>query len=203
MLTGDVEVGGSSRAPSPARSVGSSDEGPQGLRRPSAAPTCSMPARAAGLPTTAVGKGGDLFSGRGIARNLRPRATRPARPLVSSSARSQTPGAASCSPTSSTSTRSTVTATPHRGMRRRSGTSTQRSRLLEALRPGDVLMVTADHATTRRPLDRTIPGARPHPRRRGPVPAGLDLGRRQTFATCRDHRRLLASNRPRWGTTFL
>lgn len=142
-------------------------------------------ARAAGLPTTAVGKVGDLFSGRGIGRNLPAKGNEACLAALASLILEEP------DPAGSLVFANLVdfdTLFGHRndpagyaGALREFDAAL--GRLLEALRPGDVLFVTADHGN-----DPTTPST-DHSRELVPilavghrVPSGLDVGRRQTFA---------------------
>jgi phosphopentomutase len=186
MLTGDLEVG---------RVIARPFSGTQGAfvrtgdRRDFAvlppAPTLLDAAQAAGVATTAVGKVGDLFSGRGIARTI-PAKGNEACLAALASAIHEEPFAGG-----SLVFANLVDFDTLYGHRNDPAGYAEALRafdvglggLLEALRPGDVLMVTADHGN-----DPTTPST-DHSRELVPilavghrVPAALDLGRRQTFA---------------------
>lgn len=208
MLTGDLEVGRVIARPfagSVGRFVRTGDRKDFAVLPP--APTVLDAARAAGLPTTAVGKVGDLFSGRGIVRNL-PAKGNEACLAVLASVVDEEPD-----PRGSLVFANLVdfdTLYGHRNDPAGYAKALQDfdgalAGLLEALRPGDVLMVTADHGN-----DPTTPST-DHSRELVPilavghrVPAGLDLGRRQTFAdVAATIARLLALEPPPTGTAFL
>jgi phosphopentomutase len=186
MLTGDVEVG---------RVIARPFAGTAGHffrtrdRRdyavPPPVPTLLDAARAAGLATTAVGKVGDLFSGRGIGRDLPAKGNEACLAALASLILEEP------DPAGSLVFANLVdfdTLFGHRndpagyaGALREFDAAL--GRLLEALRPGDVLMITADHGNdpttpstdhTREVVPILAAGAR--------VPAALDVGRRQTFA---------------------
>ena len=208
MLTGDLEVGRVIARPF-AGSVGgfvrTRDRKDFVVLPP--APTVLDAALAAGVPTTAIGKVGDLFSGRGIARNLRVLGNEACLAALASVIDEEP------DPGGSLVFANLVdfdTLYGHRNdpagyaeaLREFDGAL---GRLLEALGPGDVLMVTADHGN-----DPTTPST-DHSRELVPilavgdrVPAGLDLGRRQTFAdVAATVARLLALEPPPSGTAFL
>jgi phosphopentomutase len=208
MLTGDLEVGRVIARPfagSVGRFVRTGDRKDFAVLPP--APTVLDAARAAGLPTTAVGKVGDLFSGRGIVRNL-PAKGNEACLAVLASVVDEEPD-----PRGSLVFANLVdfdTLYGHRNDPAGYAKALQDfdgalAGLLEALRPGDVLMVTADHGN-----DPTTPST-DHSRELVPilavghrVPAGLDVGRRQTFAdVAATIARLLALEPPPTGTAFL
>jgi phosphopentomutase len=208
MLTGDVEVG---------RVIARPFAGTAGQffrtrdRRdyavPPPGPTLLDAARAAGLPTTTVGKVGDLFSGRGIARNLPAKGNEACLGAIASLILEEP------DPAGSLVFANLVdfdTLFGHRndpagyaGALREFDAAL--GRLLEVLRPGDVLMVTADHGN-----DPTTPST-DHSREVVPilavgdrVPAALDVGRRQTFAdVAATIARLLSLEVPLPGTAFL
>jgi phosphopentomutase len=186
MLTGDVEVGRVIARPF-AGSAGAFFRTPdrRDFAVPPPAPTVLDAARAAGLPTTAVGKVGDLFSGRGIGRNLPAKGNEACLAALASLILEEP------DPAGSLVFANLVdfdTLFGHRndpagyaGALREFDAAL--GRLLEALRPGDVLFVTADHGN-----DPTTPST-DHSRELVPilavgdrVPSGLDVGRRQTFA---------------------
>jgi phosphopentomutase len=208
MLTGDLEVGRVIARPfagSVGRFVRTGDRKDFAVLPP--APTVLDAARAAGLPTTAVGKVGDLFSGRGIVRNL-PAQGNEACLAALASVVDEEPD-----PRGSLVFANLVDFDTLYGHRNDPAGYAKALRdfdgalagLLEALRPGDVLMVTADHGN-----DPTTPST-DHSRELVPilavghrVPAGLDLGRRQTFAdVAATIARLLALEPPPTGTAFL
>ncbi|HWD71385.1 MAG TPA: phosphopentomutase [Actinomycetota bacterium] len=208
MLTGDVEVG---------RVIARPFAGPVGafVRTPDRkdfavlppAPTVLDTARAAGLPTTAIGKVGDLFSERGIARNLPGKGNEACVAALASVVHEEP------DPGGSLVFANLVDFDTLYGHRNDPAGYAKALRvfdgalggLLEALRPGDVLIVTADHGN-----DPTTPST-DHSRELVPiltvghrVPAGLDLGRRQTFAdVAATIARLLALEPPPVGTAFL
>jgi phosphopentomutase len=208
MLTGDVEMGRVIARPF-AGSVGAfvrtKDRKDFAVLPPS--PTVLDAARAAGLPTTAVGKVGDLFSGRGIARSLPAKGNEACLAALASVVDEEP------HPGGSLVFANLVDFDTLYGHRNDPAGYAKALRefdgalggLLEALRPGDVLMVTADHGN-----DPTTPST-DHSRELVPilaagypVPAGLDLGRRQTFAdAAATIARLLALEPPPFGTAFL
>ncbi|MEA2499983.1 MAG: phosphopentomutase [Actinomycetota bacterium] len=211
MLTGDVEVGRVIARPF-AGSAGAFFRTPD--RRDYAvlppAPTVLDAARAAGLPTTAVGKVGDLFSGRGIGRDLPAKGNEACLAALASLILEEP------DPAGSLVFANLVDFDTLFGHRNDpagyAGALLEFDAglggLLEALRPGDVLFVTADHGN-----DPTTPST-DHSRELVPilavgdrVPAGLDVGRRQTFAdVAATIARLLSlslSLEPPVGTAFL
>jgi phosphopentomutase len=208
MLTGDVEVGRVIARPF-AGSVGAfvrtRDRKDFAVLPP--APTVLDTAHAAGLPTTAVGKVGDLFSGRGIARNLPAKGNEACLAVLASVVHEEP------DPGGSLVFANLVDFDTLYGHRNDPAGYAKALRefdgalggLLESLRPGDVLMVTADHGND--PTTRSTD----HSRELVPilavghrVPAGLDLGRRQTFAdVAATIARLLALEPPPMGTAFL
>jgi phosphopentomutase len=208
MLTGDLEVGRVIARPF-AGSVGAfvrtKDRKDFAVLPP--APTVLDAAQAAGLPTTAVGKVGDLFSGRGIARNLPAKGNEACLAVLASVVHEEP------DPGGSLVFANLVDFDTLYGHRNDPAGYAKALRefdgalggLLESLRPGDVLMVTADHGN-----DPTTPST-DHSRELVPilavghrVPAGLDLGRRQTFAdVAATIARLLALEPPPFGTAFL
>ncbi|TMK48650.1 MAG: phosphopentomutase [Actinobacteria bacterium] len=208
MLTGDVEVGRVIARPftgSRGGFVRTKDRRDFTVLPP--APTVLDAARAAGLPTTAVGKVGDLFSGRGIGRNLPAKGNETCLAALASLILEEP------DPAGSLVFANLVdfdTLYGHRNDPVGYATALREfdralGGLLEALRPGDVLMVTADHGN-----DPTTPST-DHSRELVPilavghrVPAGLDLGRRQTFAdVAATIARLLSLEPPPLGTAFL
>jgi phosphopentomutase len=208
MLTGDVEVGRVIARPF-AGSVGAfvrtRDRKDFAVLPP--APTVLDTAHAAGLPTTAVGKVGDLFSGRGIARNLPAKGNEACLAVLASVVHEEP------DPGGSLVFANLVDFDTLYGHRNDPAGYAKALRefdgalggLLESLRPGDVLMVTADHGND--PTTRSTD----HSRELVPilavghrVPAGLDLGRRQTFAdVAATIAHLLALEPPPMGTAFL
>ena len=186
MLTGDVEVGRVIARPF-AGSAGAffrtRDRKDYAVLPP--APTVLDTARAGGVPTTAVGKVGDLFSGRGIGRNLPAKGNEACLAALGSLILEEP------DPAGSLVFANLVdfdTIFGHRndpagyaGALRKFDAAL--GGVLATLRSGDVLMVTADHGN-----DPTTPST-DHSRELVPilavgdrVPAGLDVGRRQTFA---------------------
>jgi phosphopentomutase len=208
MLTGDVEVGRVIARPF-AGSVGAfvrtRDRKDFAVLPP--APTVLDTAHAAGLATTAVGKVGDLFSGRGIARNLPAKGNEACLAVLASVVHEEP------DPGGSLVFANLVDFDTLYGHRNDPAGYAKALRefdgalggLLESLRPGDVLMVTADHGND--PTTRSTD----HSRELVPilavghrVPAGLDLGRRQTFAdVAATIAHLLALEPPPMGTAFL
>jgi phosphopentomutase len=208
MLTGDVEVGRVIARPfagSAGAFVRTWDRRDYAVPPP--APTVLDTAQAAGVPTTAVGKVGDLFSGRGIQRNLPAKGNQACLAALASLILEEP------DPAGSLVFANLVdfdTIFGHRndpagyaGALREFDAAL--GRLLEALRPGDVLFVTADHGN-----DPTTPST-DHSRELVPVlavgdgvPAALDVGRRQTFAdVAATIARLLSLELPPRGTAFL
>jgi phosphopentomutase len=208
MLTGDVEVGRVIARPF-AGAAGhffrTSDRRDYAVPPPS--PTLLDAARAAGMPTTAVGKVGDLFSGRGIGRNLPAKGNEACLAALASLVLEDP------DPAGSLVFANLVdfdTLFGHRNdpagyARALREFDAALGRLLRALRPGDVLIVTADHGN-----DPTTPST-DHSREIVPilavgdrVPAALDIGRRQTFAdVAATIARLLSLQPPLPGTAFL
>jgi phosphopentomutase len=208
MLTGDVEVGRVIARPfagSAGAFVRTWDRRDYAVPPP--APTVLDAAQAAGVPTTAVGKVGDLFSGRGIQRNLPAKGNQACLAALASLILEEP------DPAGSLVFANLVdfdTLFGHRndpagyaGALREFDAAL--GRLLEALRPGDVLFVTADHGN-----DPTTPST-DHSRELVPVlavgdrvPAALDVGHRQTFAdVAATIARLLSLELPPRGAAFL
>jgi phosphopentomutase len=208
MLTGDVEVGRVIARPF-AGSAGAFFRTPdrKDYAVPPPAPTVLDAARAAGLPTTAVGKVGDLFSGRGIGRNLPAKGNEACLAALASLILEEP------DPAGSLVFANLVDFDTLFGHRNDPAGYAGALRefdaalggLLEALRPGDVLFVTADHGN-----DPTTPST-DHSRELVPilavgdrVPAALDIGRRQTFAdVAATIARLFSLEPPLVGTAFL
>jgi phosphopentomutase len=186
MLTGDVEVGRVIARPfAGARGafVRTPDRRDYAVAPPG--PTILDTAAAAGLPTTAVGKVGDLFSGRGIGRTLPARGNEACLAALASLIDEEP------DPGGSLVFANLVDFDTLFGHRNDPAGYAQALRefdaslgeLLAALRATDVLMITADHGN-----DPTTPSS-DHSRELvailsvgGRVPPALDVGRRQTFA---------------------
>ena len=208
MLTGDLEVGRVIARPFAGESgsfVRTRDRRDFAVAPP--APTILDHAEAAGLPTTAVGKVGDLFSGRGIGRNL------PAKGNEACLAALASVVAEEQDPPGSLVFANLVDFDMLFGHRNDPAGYAEALRdfdsalgpLLEALHPGDVLMVTADHGN-----DPTTPST-DHSRELVPilavgdrVPPALDVGCRASFAdVAATVARLLSLDPPPAGTPFL
>lgn len=208
LLSGDLEVGRVIARPfagAPGAFVRTPDRKDFAVVPP--VPTILDTAMAAGLPTTAVGKVGDLFSGRGIGRNL------PAKGNKACLAALAWVIASEGEPSTGLVFANLVDFDMLFGHRNDPAGYAGALRdfdaalggLLDALRPGDVFLVTADHGN-----DPTTPST-DHSRELVPilavgdlVPAGLDLGRRDTFAdVAATVARLLGLPPPGVGSPFL
>jgi len=208
MLTGDVEVGRVIARPfagPPGAFVRTRDRRDYAVAPPG--PTILDRASSAGQPTTAIGKVGDLFSGRGIARNLNAKGNEACMAaLISVIAEDPHPGG-------SLVFANLVDFDMLFGHRNDAAGYARALRdfdsalgdALRALRSGDVLIVSADHGN-----DPTTPST-DHTREVVPllavgdgVPAGLDVGRRSTFAdVAATVAGLLGLDPPAAGITFL
>ena len=186
ILTGDVAVGRVIARPfagAPGAFARTKDRKDFALAPPGE--TILDTALVGGVATVAIGKIGDLFSGRGIARNL-PAKGNPACMATLRSVLAEDPPAGGCLVFANL-----VDFDMLFGHRNDPGGYAEALRsfdaglgeLLAALGPADVLVITADHGN-----DPTTPST-DHSRELVPVlavgrgvPAGLDVGRRLTFA---------------------
>jgi phosphopentomutase len=208
MLTGDLEVGRVIARPfagAPGAFARTKDRRDFAVVPPAA--TILDTAVAAGVPTTAIGKVGDLFSGRGIVRNIPAKGNEACLAALASVIDSESHAVGSLV------FANLVDFDMLFGHRNDPPGYAAALRdfdaalggLLDALAPGDVLMVTADHGN-----DPTTPSTN-HSRELVPilavgdqVQAALNVGRRETFAdVAATVARLLSLAPPPAGIPFL